>query len=112
MDPLQTVRRRLAAQRLTADPFDGPAEVVAWLGAVQAQVFDEAKWALGERTRSCTDADVEAAFSRGDIVRTHVLRPTWHFATAADVRWLLRLTRPRVHALDRYSRDRHELDAK
>lgn len=49
-----------------------------------------------------TDADVEAAFDRGEILRTHVLRPTWHFVTSADIRWLLRLTRPRVHALNRY----------
>ena len=94
MDALDTVRRRLAAQRLTADPFDDAAEVVEWLGAVQAQIFDEAKWSLGERTRSCTDADVEAAFARGDIIRTHVLRPTWHFVARPDLRWLLRLTRP------------------
>jgi hypothetical protein len=112
MEPLQIVRRRQAAQRLTADPLDDPAEVVVWLGAVQAQVFDEAKWSLGERTRGCTDADVEAAFARGDIIRTHVLRPTWHFAAAADVRWLLRLTRPRVHALNRYYKAQHGLDAK
>jgi hypothetical protein len=112
VNPLEIVRRRLAAQRLTAGPLDDSVAVVAWLGAVQAQVFDEAKWSLGERTRSCTDADVEAAFSRGDIVRTHFLRPTWHFATAPDVRWLLRLTRPRVHALNRYYRDQHGLDAK
>jgi len=112
MDPLQTVRRRLAAQRLTADSLEDPVEVVAWLGAVQAQVFDEAKWSLGERTRGCTDADVEAAFARGDIVRTHLLRPTWHFAAAADVRWLLRLTRPRIRALNRYYEAQHGLDAK
>jgi hypothetical protein len=112
VNPLETVRRRLAAQRLTADPLQDPAAVVTWLGAVQAQLFDEAKWSLGERTRSCTDADVEAAFTRGDIVRTHLLRPTWHFAAAADVRWLVRLTRPRVHALNRYYRDQIGLDAK
>ena len=106
------MRRRLAAQRLTADPLDDSATVVAWLGAVQAQVFDEAKWSLGERTRSCTDTDVESAFARGEIVRTHLLRPTWHLVAAADVRWLLRLTRPRVHALNRYYKDQHGLDAK
>jgi hypothetical protein len=112
VDPLSTVRRRLGAQRLSADPLEDPAAVVAWLGAVQAQVFDEAKWSLGERTRSRTDAQVESSFARGDIVRTHVLRPTWHFAAQADVRWLLRLTRPRVHALNRFYYARHGLDGK
>jgi len=111
MDPLGIVGRRLAAQRLSADPLDTAAEVVAWLGAVQAQVFDEAKWSVGERTRRCVDADVEAAFARGEIVRTHVLRPTWHFVARADLRWLLRLTRPRVHALNRSYYALHGLDA-
>ncbi len=45
---------------------------------------------------------IEAALTRGDIIRTHVLRPTWLFVARADVRSLLRLTRPRVHALNRY----------
>ncbi len=112
MDALEAVRRRLAAQRLVADPFDDAAQVVAWLGAVQAQVFDEAKWSLGERTRSCADGDVEDAFARGEILRTHVLRPTWHFVARPDLRWLLRLTRPRVHALNRYWYRQHGLDAK
>jgi hypothetical protein len=102
MDPLTTVRQRLVNQRLAGDQFNSPAEAVRWLGAVQAQEFAEAKWALAERTHGCTDADVEAAFARGDIIRTHVLRPTWHFVAREDLRWLLRLTRPRVHALNRH----------
>ena len=69
--------------------------------AVQGQEFAEAKWSLAERARERTDAAVEAAFARGDLLRTHVLRPTWHLVARADVRWLLRLTRPRVHALNR-----------
>jgi len=101
-DPLATVRRRLFTQRLAGEPFDRPEEAVHWLGAVQAQEFAEAKWSLAERTRACTDADVEAAFDRGALLRTHVLRPTWHFVARSDIRWLLRLTRPRVHALNRY----------
>ena len=111
MDPLSTVRRRLAEQRLTGDPFDAVGESVAWFGAVQGQEYAEAKWSLAERTGSCVDADVEAAFARGDIIRTHVLRPTWHFVAREDVRWILRLTRPRVHALSRYYYKQLELDA-
>ena len=113
MDALATVRRRLVTQRLGGEPFDEAAEVVRWLGAVQAQEFADAKWSLGERMREgTTDADVEAAFARGEIVRTHVLRPTWHFVAREDARWLLRLTRPRVHALNRYWYGQLELDAK
>lgn len=69
---------------------------------MQAQEHAEAKWSIAERTRACTDADAEEAFGRGEILRTHVLRPTWHFVTPADIRWLLELTAPRVHAANRY----------
>jgi hypothetical protein len=100
-DPLTTVRRRLAQQRLVGASFERPAEAVHWLGAVQAQEYAEAKWSLGQRTGDCTDADVEAAGDRGEILRTHVLRPTWHFVTPADIRWLLQLTGPRVQARSR-----------
>lgn len=109
MDPLSVVRRRLADQRLAGEPFVAVQDAVRWLGAVQAQEFAEAKWSLAERTRDRTDADVEAAFARGDIIRTHVLRPTWHFVAREDLRWLLRLSRPRVHALNRYWYRKFEL---
>ena len=102
MNPLSTVRRRLRNQRLTGEPFGEVADAVRWLGAMQAQEFAEATWSLAERTRWSTHREVEAAFTRGDIVRIHVLRPTWHFVAREDLRWLLRLTRPRIHALNRY----------
>lgn len=109
-DRLATVRRRLFQQRLAGEPFARPEEAVRWLGAVQAQEFAEAKWSLAQRTRGCTDADVEAACDRGEILRTHVLRPTWHFVAREDIRWLLRLTRPRIHVLNRYMYARSGLD--
>lgn len=84
---IETVRRRLSEQRLGDDRFDQPVDAVRWLGAVQAQEFAEAKWSLAERTRRCTDTDVEASFTRGEIIRTHLLRPTWHFVAREDVRW-------------------------
>jgi len=102
LDALTTVRRRLFTQRLAGRPFDTSAEAVRWLGAVQAQEFAEAQWSLAQRSLDRTVTDVDAAFDRGDILRTHVLRPTWHFVHQTDIRWLLRLTRPRVHALNRY----------
>ncbi len=97
-EALLIVRRRLRAQRLAGDRLATPAGVVAWSGAVQAQEVDEALWSVGLRARDCRAADVVAAWDRGEIVRTHVLRPTWHFVAAADLRWLLRLTGPRVLA--------------
>jgi Winged helix DNA-binding domain len=71
---------------------------VAWLGAVQAQEYAVAKWALGLRSTGLTDAFVERAFDEGGILRTHVMRPTWHFVTPADIRWMLTLTAPSVSA--------------
>jgi len=88
---------RLANQRLTASDLATPAEVVAWLVAVQAQDYAAARWALGQRLRPATDAAIERAFNEGLILRTHVLRPTWHFVTPDDIRPLLALTAPRVH---------------
>ena len=96
MDPRTIVRRRLHAQRLTGEPFPTPADAASWSVAVQAQEYAEALWSLGMRARDVTAADVEAACDRGEILRTHVMRPTWHFVAAADLRWLLRLTGPRV----------------
>lgn len=70
--------------------------MVAWFGAVQAQEFGVAKWAIAQRTHTLTDADLDRAFDAGDILRTHVLRPTWHFVARDDLRWLMTLSGPRV----------------
>jgi len=85
---------------------------VQWLAAVQAQDYAGAKWAVGMRLPGSTDADVEAAFNRGTILRTHVLRPTWHFVAPADIRWLLALTAPRVHAANAHMYRTLDLDAR
>src|SRR5262245_14727603 len=58
------------------------------------------------------DAHVERAFERGQILRTHVMRPTWHFVSAADIRWLLELTAPRVQRITSLYNRRLELDAR
>lgn len=64
--------------------------------ATQAQDYTHAKWALGLRVPGTTDADVEAAIDRAEIIRTHLLRPTWHFAAAEDLRWMLALSAPQI----------------
>jgi hypothetical protein len=104
-------RRRLANHHLTGAPFATPAEAVAWLGAVQAQDYAGAKWGIGQRARAGADADLEDALQTGQILRTHVLRPTWHFVLPADIRWLLELTAPRIHAASAYYHRQVELDA-
>lgn len=77
MLPLITLR--LQNQLLVQPPFDAPQQVVEWMGAVQAQDYRMAKWAVGCRTASTDATQIEAALNRGDILRTHLLRPTWHF---------------------------------
>ena len=94
------VARRLRAQRLTGAPCATPEEVVGLLGAVQAQDYGPAKWSLGARADGATDEQVEHALDSGAILRTHVLRPTWHFVLPADIRWLLTATAPRIRARD------------
>jgi hypothetical protein len=108
---LDITRWRLRNQRLAGGRFTRPEEVVSWLGAVQAQEYADSKWALSLRCRRATDAAIERALTHGTILRTHVLRPTWHLVAAADIRWLLALTGPRVAArMAPYNR-RLELDA-
>ncbi len=102
--------RRLRNQHVAGVPLERPEDVVHWLGAVQSQDYLGAKWSVGQRVRNGTDAAVERAFTAGAILRTHMLRPTWHFVAPADIRWMLRLTAPHVHALNAYSYRELELD--
>ncbi|MFL5481427.1 MAG: winged helix DNA-binding domain-containing protein [Gemmatimonadaceae bacterium] len=89
---------RLANQHLAKQTLGTPAEVVSILGAVQAQDYASAKWGIAQRTIGATDADVEREISDARILRTHILRPTWHFIAAVDIRWMLELTAPRIRA--------------
>lgn len=81
---------------LTGERFKSPDEVVAWHGAMQAQEYGLAKWSIGQRAHDVVDEDVDQALAAATVVRTHVLRPTWHFVAAPDIRWILSLTAPRV----------------
>lgn len=98
MQRADVLRVRLATQRLSGPPADSPAQVVRELLCVQSQdaLLSQAMIAL--RCAGATDADVRSALATGDIVRTHLLRPTWHYVAAADLRWLLRLTSPKVES--------------
>ena len=91
---------RLRNQKLAKTDLHTPEDVVAWLGAVQAQDYAGAAWGLALRARNVTDADVESAFAAGRILRTHVMRPTWHFVLPADIRWMQALTGPRVKVIN------------
>ena len=107
------LRERLRNQRLIgAARRSTPEDVVSRLGAVQAQDFAGGKWTVGLRSPALTDAVVQAAFDAGRLLRTHVLRPTWHFVTPGDIRWMLELTAPRVLMMSAYQFRRHELDSR
>jgi hypothetical protein len=106
------ISRRLRNQHLTGQGRREPLQVVSSLGALQAQDFPAAKWAIGVRAPGCDNAAVEEAFNAGSILRTHVLRPTWHFVAAEDIKWMVELSAPRVHAANAYYYRQAGLDAK
>lgn len=112
MNSADIVGRRLRNQHLSRPNLKSPAAVVEWLCAVQAQDYPAAKWALGSRMRSAVDGDLERAFNDGAILRTHVLRPTWHFVLPTDIRWLLALTAPRIKAGLAHRHQKLGLDAR
>src|SRR5437899_2007602 len=96
LPPVHILQMRLANQHLAQQRSTDPQAIVAHLGAVQSQDYPAALWALGLRLTNASRESLECAFNRGAILRTHVLRPTWHFVTAADIRWMLALTAPRI----------------
>jgi hypothetical protein len=100
---------RLAAQQLVRPAFSDPAALIAWMGAVQAQDFAAARWALGLRLagRPVREDQIARAVSDGKLLRTHVLRWTWQLVAPADVRWMLSLVATRL--IDRAARRHREL---
>jgi hypothetical protein len=110
--PTGLIADRLHHQQLVRSSKKDPVAVVACLGAMQAQDFSGAKWGIGLRAPACHDANIEDAFNNGRILRTHVLRPTWHFVAADDIKWMLALSAPRVHAANAYYYKQSGLDAK
>jgi len=103
MTSLDIAHQRLHNQHISGTPFERPEDVVGWLGAVQAQDYAGAKWAVAQRAHGITDTDMDQALADGTILRTHVMRPTWHFVAPVDIRWMLSLTAPHVNALNAYS---------
>ena len=96
-DPISV--QRLQNQHVSASKFHSVAALVSDLAAVQAQDYAMAKWAIGTRIPGITEAAVNVALEKGQIVRTHILRPTWHFVAAEDLRWMLELTAPHVQKI-------------
>lgn len=102
--------QRLHNQQLIDSHCRTPGEIVHWLGAVQAQEYDYSKWGLSLRLPSTVDGVIEDAYKKGFILRTHMMRPTWHFVTPEDIRWIQNLTKDRVHTVNGTMYRKLELD--
>lgn len=89
-----------------------PAELISRMGAIQAQEFVMVRWALGLRIKGINDADVMSDFNSGKIIRTHILRPTWHWVAPRDLKWMLKLSAPRVQAFNAFMYRKMRLDTK
>jgi hypothetical protein len=111
VDVRELARLRLRNQWLasTVAGDSDPAAVVARFGAMQAQEHALAKWSIGQRSAGLSDGAVQQALDDGRILRTHALRPTWHYIAAADLRWIQALTGPRVHGGNGYYNRLHGL---
>jgi hypothetical protein len=96
MTSSEIIKLRLYNQQLAETRFTKPQELVSWMGAIQSQDYRMAKWAIGLRLQQSDDTIIEKAFNEGKILRTHVLRPTWHFVAPRDIRWMLELTARRI----------------
>jgi hypothetical protein len=112
MTTTELIRHRLINQQIIGSKFTRPDQIVSWLVAMQAQEYAMSKWAIGLRLPGITAAQVEKACDQGKILRTHLMRPTWHFVTPADIRWLLALTAPQVHAKSAYMYRQTSLDSR
>src|SRR5687767_4088431 len=96
MTPHSLLKSRLLNQQITAHQFDTPGEVVKWLGAVQAQDYLGALWAVGLRLKNANQRGIEKAINDKTIVRTWPMRGTLHFVATEDAKWMLQLLAPRV----------------
>lgn len=96
MDRQTAAPLRLAGQQLLRSRFRDAAALVRWMGAVQAQDYFGALWALGLRLPSVTERHIEDAVAAGTIVRTWPMRRTLHFVPAEDVGWMLQLLASRM----------------
>jgi len=103
---------RLLSQQLINPGFEKPEGLVSWMGAIQAQNYEMSKWAIGIRLKSASLAKVEEALRDGRILRTHIMRPTWHLVTAEDIRWMLKLSAKRIKSSWGFNDKEPEADKK
>jgi len=89
-------KTRLISQKIALPESKTPSEIMSWMGAMQAQDYLMAKWTIGVRLKDPTDKKVESAIDKGEILRIHILRPTWHFVSADDIYWMLQLSASKI----------------
>ncbi len=103
-------QQRIANQQIGHKKFANPKDLVAHMGAIQAQDAAMCRWAVGCRTTNTTGKTIEKALDEGSILRTHLMRPTWHLVAAEDIRWILKLTSSQVKRAASHGDKRFELD--
>ena len=92
---------RLVNQHIENTNLKTPQDVVSYMGAMQTQNFLMSKWAVGIRLQNVTETKIEEAYNKGEILRTHVLRTTWHLVSSNDIYWMLKLTAPRIKSISK-----------
>jgi hypothetical protein len=97
---------RLISQHIGGTELKTPAAVVSHMGAMQAQDFNMVKWAIGARLPGVSEVQIEKSFNSGEMIRTHLMRPTWHLIVPEDISWLLELSGQRIKSA---SRSRHKM---
>ena len=102
---------RLVSQKLYKTSQASPQEIVHHLGAMQAQDYAMAKWAIGSRCEA-SEKEIEEAIDAAKIIRTHILRPTWHFVSADDIYWMLDISGPQVQKMTISAAKKYGFDVK
>jgi hypothetical protein len=87
---------RLVSQMIAAPELKSVKDIVSWMGVIQAQDYSMAKWAIGVRMSDPSEKRIESSLDKGEILRIHVLRPTWHFISADDIYWMLHLSAQKI----------------
>ena len=93
---MNPISQRLLNQQLICPQFGTPHEVVAWMGAMQAQEYRMMRWAVEMRTKRPSARAFEKAYNEGQIVRVHLFRTTWQLVTGEDLGWMLELCRDKA----------------
>lgn len=111
MSPEEIRLRRQYNQKLLQSDFTNPEQVVSYMAAMQGQEYAMAKWAIALRMQETNESEMDKAFNEGRILRTHLLRSTWHFVAQEDIRWMLDITAPQIIKNNSFMYRKCELDS-